>query len=284
VDDWPGKKPGETVIVGTLIVADDYFRAMGMEFLSGRDFSLASDTMNIVLNEAAVRRMRLQQPLNQTINWQGKQSRIIGVVKDALMGSPFSAAGPTMFRYGPRGSLFNYLVYRLAPGVGTQEALSKLGVVFNKYNPAYPYRYQFADESYGAKFNFETLVGKLAGIFAALAIFISCLGLFGLAASMAEQRTREIGIRKVLGASVGRLWFLLSGEFIVLVGVGCLVASPLAYYFLHDWLQRYSYRIGIGAGIFLLAALLAVGVTLLTISWQAIRAAVANPVKSLRTE
>jgi hypothetical protein len=284
VDDWPGKKPGETVIVGTLIVADDYFRTMGMEFGSGRDFSLPSDTMNIILNEAAVRRMRLQQPLNQTINWQGKQSRIIGVVKDALIISPFAAADPTMFRYGPRGSVFNYLVYRLAPGVGTQDALSKLGVIFNKYNPAYPYRYTFADESYAAKFNFETLVGRLAGIFATLAIFISCLGLFGLAASMAEQRTREIGIRKVLGASVSRLWLLLSGEFIVLVGVGCLVASPLAYYFLHNWLQRYSYRIGIGAGIFLLAALLAVTVTLLTISWQAIRAAMMSPVKSLKTD
>ncbi|HWK08361.1 MAG TPA: ABC transporter permease [Puia sp.] len=284
VDDWPGKKPGETVNIGTLIVADDYFRTMGMEFRSGRDFSLASDTMNIILNEAAVRRMRLQQPLNQAITWQSKQCKIIGVVKDALMGSPFSAADPTIFRYGPRGSLFNYLVYRLSPGVGVQDALSRLGVVFNKYNPAYPYRYQFADESYAAKFNFETLVGRLAGIFAGLAIFISCLGLFGLAASMAEQRTREIGIRKVLGASVSRLWLLLSGEFIVLVGVGWVVASPLAYYFLYNWLQKYSYRIGIGVGIFILAALLAMTITLVTVSFQAIRAAIASPVKSLRAE
>jgi len=284
VDDWPGKKPGETVIVGTLIVADDYFRTMGITFSSGRDFSLPSDTANVILNEAAVRRMRLQQPLNQTINWQGKLSRIIGVVKDALMSSPFSAADPTMFRYNPRGSLFNYLVYRLSPGVGTQDVLSRLGVIFNKYNPAYPYRYQFADESYGAKFNFETLVEKLAGIFATLAIFISCLGLFGLAASMAEQRTREIGIRKVLGASVSRLWLMLSSEFIVLVGIGSMVASPLAYYFLHNWLQQYSYRVDMGAGVFLSAGLLAVMVTLATISWQAIRAAMANPIKSLRTE
>jgi ABC-type antimicrobial peptide transport system permease subunit len=156
--------------------------------------------------------------------------------------------------------------------------------LFEKYNPAYPYSYKFVEEEYGRKFKIELLVGKLAGIFAGLAIFISCLGLFGLAAYVAEQRTREIGIRKVLGASVSQVWMLLSKDFMLLVGISCLIASPIALYFLQAWLQQYDYRISIGVDVFLYSAMAAMGVTLLTISWQAIRAALANPINSLRTE
>jgi len=156
--------------------------------------------------------------------------------------------------------------------------------LFNKYNPSYPYKYVFADESYATKFNLEVLVGKLAGIFASLAIFISCLGLFGLAAYIAEQRTKEIGIRKVLGASVSEVWVLLCKDFIVLVFVSCLIASPLAYYFLQNWLMKYNYRIDIGAGVFVLAAVMALLITIVTISFQAIKAALANPVDSLHSE
>ena len=175
-------------------------------------------------------------------------------------------------------------MYRLSPGINTQEAITQLTSVFNKYNPAFPYHYQFADEDYAAKFKLEVLIGKLAGIFAALAILISCLGLFGLAAYIAEQRTKEIGIRKVLGASVSQVWLLLSKDFIVLVLISCFIASPLAFYFLNNWLQDYDYRISIGASVFILAGIAAIIITIGTISFQAIKAAVANPVKSLRTE
>jgi ABC-type antimicrobial peptide transport system permease subunit len=175
-------------------------------------------------------------------------------------------------------------MYHLSPSVSTHEAIAKLTRIFNKYNPSYPYLYHFVDESYAAKFDLETLIGKLAGLFAALAIFISCLGLSGLAAYMAEQRNKEIGIRKVLGASVSQVWLLLSKDFIVLVIISSVIASPVAYYFLQNWLLKYDYRIGIGPGVFIISAIMAIAITVITISFQAIKAAVANPVRSLRTE
>ncbi len=196
--------------------------------------------------------------------------------------SPFAPADPTMFfaRTDSKGNL----IYRLSPQIKTQDGITALTSIFNKYNPAFPYNYEFADTSYADKFKLEVLIGKLAGIFAALAIFISCLGLFGLAAFIAEQRTKEIGIRKVLGASISQVWLLLSKDFIALVLISCLIASPIAYYFLQNWLLKYDYRIGIGPVVFILSALLAIIITIITISFQAIKAAVANPVKSLRSE
>ena len=281
VGQWPGKVAGETIEMGTILVGDDYFRTLGMGMAEGRDFGKA-DTLNVVFNEAAIARMRIKKPVGQVINWDTTR-RIIGVAKNALMLSPFSPADPTMFVYAPEGSR-NVMMYRLAPSIATQDAVARLTALFGRYNPSYPYKYSFADRSYAAKFNLEVLVGKLAGIFAALAIFISCLGLFGLAAYMAEQRTREIGIRKVLGVSVGQVWMLLSKDFMVLVGVSCLIASPLAFYFLHGWLMKYEYRISIGAGVFVTAGVMALVITVVTISFQAVRAAVANPAKALRSE
>ena len=175
-------------------------------------------------------------------------------------------------------------MYRLSPAIKTQDAITKLTSIFNKYNPAYPYTYTFADDSYAAKFKLEVLIGKLAGLFAGLAIFISCLGLFGLAAYIAEQRTKEIGIRKVLGASVSQVWLLLSKDFIVLVLISCVIASPVAFYYMHDWLQQYDYRITISPLVFVIAGIAAIVITIITISFQSIKAAIANPVKSLRTE
>jgi putative ABC transport system permease protein len=282
VEQWPGKIAGETVEMGIIMAGDDYFKTMRMPLLSGRDFNGITDTTSVVFNEAAIKRMRIKEPLSQVINWQGKQLRIAGVVKDALMVSPFAPAEPTMFLCN--AGKHNVLIYRISPTVKTSDALEKLTVLFNKYNPAYPYSYEFADARYAAKFNLEILIGKLAGLFAGLAIFISCLGLFGLAAYIAEQRTREIGIRKVLGASVSQLWLLLSKDFILLVLISCGIASPLALYFLQNWLQQYAWRITIGPDVFLIAAGAAVIITLITVSMQAIKAAVANPVKSLRSE
>ena len=234
------------------------------------------------MNEAAIKRLRLKNPVNQKIKWAGREFTIAGVVKDALMISPFKSPDPTMFfcTSDPQG----IMLYKRPPNIKTKDAITQLTSIFNKYDPAYPYDYSFADTDYASKFQLETLIGKLSGLFAGLAIFISCLGLFGLAAYVAEQRKKEIGIRKVLGASVSQVWILLSKDFIVLVFLSCVIASPIAYYFLHGWLMNYNYRINIGVGVFIISALLAIFITVITVSFQAIKAAIANPVDSLRSE
>jgi ABC-type antimicrobial peptide transport system permease subunit len=285
INQWPGKSAGtEIMSIGAIGVSDNYFKTLGMTILSGRDFStdIRSDSATVIVNEAAVKKMQLKDPIGQQITWNDEnKARIIGVVKDALMESPFASVAPLLFThdYGGRS-----ILYRVSTGVNMHDALTKLPAIFNKYNPAYPYSYKFADEEYAAKFTMEVLVGKLAGIFAALAILISCLGLFGLAAYMAEQRTKEIGIRKVLGASVSRLWLMLSQEFIVLVLLSSLIASPVALYFLQNWLEKYQYRISIGWPVFIVSAIVATIITVITISFQTIKAAVSNPVTALRNE
>ncbi|MGN7818940.1 ABC transporter permease [Chitinophaga sp. 22536] len=287
IREWQGKQPGESLELGTTAVSDaDYFKTTGMTVIAGRTFAgnLASDTDYIVLNESAVKRMRFKDPINQIIRWSEprKTQKVIGVVKDALMGSPYSSVPPCMFLYNPDWA--NVITYRLAPGVPTDKAIAALTPVFNKHNPFYSYRYQFVNDAYADKFGFETLVGNLAGVFAILAIFISCLGLFGLAAYMAEQRTKEIGIRKVLGASISQVWLLLSKDFVVLAVLSCIAAAPLTWYLLHRWLQQYEYRINISAGVLFVTALGAVAITIVTVSFQSIRAALADPVKSLKAE
>ena len=170
------------------------------------------------------------------------------------------------------------------PGMPASKAISLMKPVFDKYNPAFPFEYQFADEEYAKKFNYEELVGNLAAIVAILAIFISCLGLYGLASFTAEQRVKEIGVRKVLGASVISLWQLLSKDFVMLVLIASAIAIPVAWYFMNEWLKSYQYKISIGLGIFVSVVLLSIVITLITVSSQAIKAALANPAKSLRTE
>ena len=285
LDMFPGKHPGETVEMGRIDVSSDYFKTLGMRIIDGRDFipGARPDTNNVIFNEAAIKRLRLVNPVNQLITWSGQHFRIIGVVKDALMNSPYNAADPTMFTYNADVP-DRILLYKLSPNINAHMAVAKISPIFAKYNPAYPYDYRFVDADYNFKFSQEELIGKLAGIFAGLAIFISCLGLFGLAAFVAEQRTKEIGIRKVLGASISQVWVLLSKDFILLVMISCIIASPLALYFLQKWLQKYDYRVAIGPGVFLISALAAIVITIVTISFQSIKAALANPVKSLRAE
>jgi ABC-type antimicrobial peptide transport system permease subunit len=282
MDYWPGKKAGETVEMGSVFVSDDYFKTVGMTFKEGRDFSGIYDSTSVIFNEAAIERLRLKNPVNQKIKWRDREFTIAGVVKNALMISPFKSPDPTLFYCTTDRQSF--MLYKLVPNIKTKDAITELSSIFNKYSPAFPYDYSFVDETYAAKFKLETLIGTLSGLFAGLAIFISCLGLFGLAAYVAEQRKKEIGIRKVLGATVSQVWMLLSKDFIVLVFLSCVIASPIAYYFLHGWLMNYNYRINIGAGVFVLSALLAIFITIITISFQAIKAAVANPVESLRSE
>ncbi len=278
---WPGMKPGETLEMGAIEISMDYFKTLGIKFAAGRDFTNENDTMSVIFNESAINKMRLKNPVSQIITFDTTR-KIIGVVKDALMLSPFNPAEPTMFLpvKRPRWAI----IYRLNNKIPTQEAITKLTAAFNRYNPEYPFKYSFVDERYAQKFNLETLVGKLSGIFAALAIFISCLGLLGLAAYVAEQRNKEIGVRKVLGSSITQIWMLLSKDFVLLVFISCLAATPLAYYFLQNWLSKYAYRIQIGPGVFILASLIALVVTLVTISFQSVKAALANPVDSLRAE
>ena len=189
VSRWPGKKAGETVDMGNITVTEDYFKTVGMTIKEGRGFRHPGDTLNVICNETAIKLMRLKDPISQSITYIDQPLKIIGVVKDALTVSPFAPADPTLFFYDPAPG--GTIMYRLSSGIKTSDALNQLSAIFNKYNPALPYTYRFADQDYAAKFDLELLVGKLAALFAGLAIFISCLGLFGLAAYMAEQRTKK---------------------------------------------------------------------------------------------
>ena len=289
IDNWPGKLPDEPLSLTMNAVADsDYFRTLNIGFVAGTNFkgNSAADSTCVIINETAARQMRLKQPLNQYLELSysniNHRLRIIGVVKDALNGNPFAAVRAC--RFPVSAGLVLDAQYAFAPTVSTPIALAKMKTIYEKYNPGYPFDYFFIDQSYASNFATEILIGRLAGVFAALAIFISCLGLFGLTAYMAEQRTKEIGIRKVLGASVRQVLFLLSGDFIILVGISCLIALPVAYYFLHQWLVGYYYRITISPLVFVIAAVAALIITALTVGFQSVKSAMMNPVRSLRNE
>ena len=289
IDAWPGKMPNEAFTPAMNAVGDtDYFKTVGMQLLAGRNFTgnPGDDSASVILNESAARRMRLTQPLNQYISWQlswvPRNLRVIGVVKDILSNAPFAPAEPVIYVWQPDWSFTT--MYRLSPNVSTRVALERLGPIFNKYHKDFPFQYYFSDDKYAEKFAVEKLLGRLSGVFAVLAIFISCLGLFGLIACVAEQRTREIGIRKVLGASISQVLVLITKDFIVLVGISCVIASALGFFFLQHWLDGYYYRIHLGVGVFLGAAAGAIVIAIVTVSFQALKAALMNPVKSLRSE
>lgn len=283
--DWKGKEPGSVPQLGAVDITHDFGKTIGWKITRGRDFSrdFTTDSSAVILNESAASLMGLPSPIGETIKWNGTAHVITGVVKDMVMESPFKPIQPTIFLLDYH-SFFNFITLRIKPNVPVQDALAKIETVFKKYNPASPFTFQFTDEEYARKFADEEEIGKLATVFAVLAIFISCLGLFGLSAFMAEQRTKEIGVRKVLGASIFNVWQLLSKEFVVLIIISLLIAAPTAYYFMHNWLQQYEYRTTISFWIFIVVGIGAFLITLLTVSFQAIKAAVANPVKSLRTE
>ncbi|MEI9908183.1 MAG: FtsX-like permease family protein [Bacteroidota bacterium] len=282
--DWKGKAPELAVDFPVTGVSVDYGNTVDWEFKEGRNFSttFATDSSALILNEAAVKYMALQHPVGENIKWKGVPYKVIGVINDVITESPYEPVRPSVFwllSWQP-----NFIFLKINPDVSAAFALHTIETVFRQYNPSSPFDYSFADEDYSRKFGNEERVGKLAGFFAILAIFISCIGLFGMASFMAEQRIKEIGIRKVLGASVFNVWRLLSKEFVALVMISLLIAGPAAYYFMYDWLQNYSYRSSMSWWIFAAAGLGAMIITLLTISFHAVKAAVANPVKSLRTE
>ncbi len=289
--DWKDRDPNKEESFGTLAVTHEHGKTVGWQFIAGRDFvkAYASDSSGVVINEAAAKYMELQEPVGEPVTWKWQDNQpvpytILGVIKDMVMESPYEPVEPTMFFIKPLNGGVSCINIRVKSGLAMSKSLPKIEAVFKKLIPAVPFDYQFADEDYALKFATEERISKLAGFFAVLAIFISCLGLFGLASFVAEQRTKEIGVRKVLGASVYNVWRLLSKEFVLLVIISLFIAAPVAYYFMHNWLQDYRYRTELSWWIFSAAGTGALVITLLTVSFQAIKSAIANPVKSLRTE
>ena len=282
--EWDGKEPGTNPLFGTIAVTRDFGKTIGWHVRQGRDFSrdFASDTSAMILNQSAVQLTGFKDPVGKIIRKDKKAYTIVGVIDNMVMQSPYMPVQPTIFFVDYNWA--NIITIKIKPSAQLQEAITKIGGVFKKYNPASPFDYHFTDEQYARKFSDEERIGKLASIFAVLAIFISSLGLFGLASFVAEQKTKEIGVRKVLGASVLNLWGMLSKDFLKLVTISCIIATPISWYFLSGWLKDYKYHTSIPLWIFLVACIGAMGITLLTVSFQAIKAAVANPVKSLRSE
>ncbi|HEV2479213.1 MAG TPA: FtsX-like permease family protein [Puia sp.] len=285
---WADKNPAIHEDFATLNVSAEYGKTVGWQFLDGRDFrpGFTTDSAGFVINESAARFMGLPHPVGSTISWTSrwrgdtaKSYTILGVVKDMVMESPYDPVKPTVFFLG--GS-YNWITLRLAPNAAAGASLEKIAAVFKRVAPNIPFEYSFADWDYAQKFAAEERIGKLAGLFAALAVFISCLGLFGMSAFMAEQRTREIGIRKVLGASLSGVLSLLSRDFLKLVGLSLLIGMPFSWYGMNRWLSHYTYHTPLSLWIFVAAGAGTLAITLLTISYQSIQAALRNPVQSLR--
>jgi putative ABC transport system permease protein len=283
---WQGKDPNLDTDFGIINVTPEFGKTVGWNFKEGRDFSRAfsRDSLSVILNEAAVKFMGIKNPIGKTI-WgddKNKSFTIIGVIKDMLMQSPYKPVKQSFYFLNYKD--VNWINLKLNPNKSASESIAKIGSIFKKHISSAPFEYKFADDEFAAKFKTEEQIGKLALFFAILAIFISCLGLFGLASFVAEQRTKEIGIRKVLGATVMNLWTLLSKDFVFLVIISVVIATPIAYLFMNNWLQKYDYRTNISWWVFAFSGVGVLAITLLTVSFQAIKAALANPVKSLRTE
>ena len=286
---WKGYDPDADNSFSTLNVSADFGTTVGWQVIDGRTFSrdIASDSSGIIINESAAKQMKLENPVGETVHWTNlawnmdNDFHIVGVIHDMVMNSPFEPVRPAIY-LNMGGASWMYL--RINHEMGTAEALTKIEATFKRVIPSAPFDYKFATQEYATKFSTEDNIGRLAIVFTTLAIVISCLGLFGLASFVAEQRTKEIGIRKVLGASVPNLWRMLSGEFVVLIIVACIIAVPVSYYFLYQGIRGYDYRTDIAWWIFAAASGGALAITLATVSFQAIKAALANPVKSLRTE
>lgn len=282
---WEGMDPAmEYSDFGSSWINPEYGKVIGWKIKEGRDVSreYSSDSTAVLLNETAVEFMGLKEPVGWKINWDSKTFTVVGVVEDMITESPYENVKPNIWFVDYRD--LNYINMRLNPSMPLQESLELTRKAFNKVIPSVPFAYEFADNVYEAKFNNEVRIGKLVSVFAILAIIISCLGIFGLASFVAEQRTKEIGVRKVLGASITSLWTMLSKDFVVLVMIASAFALPTAIYFLQGWLDHYTYRTHISWWIPVMVVIGALAATLLTVSFQALHAANANPVRSLRSE
>jgi putative ABC transport system permease protein len=286
---WKGSDPEKDNDFAIMNVTSTFGNAVGWQLLEGRDFSsdLPSDSASVIINETAAKYMNLKDATNEFIGneYAGTKTwKIVGVIKDLVMDSPYEPVKRTLFFLDHNYSAASQIEIKIKPNVDGVEATQKIGAVFKKLVPSASFDFRFVDAQYDLKFGQEQRIGKLAGVFAVLAIIISCLGLFGLASFVVERRTKEIGIRKVLGASVAKLWQMLSSDFIVLIIISCFVAIPISYYFMNQWLTNYNYRTEIPWWIFILTSVGALSITLLTVSLQAVKAALMNPVNSLRSE
>jgi predicted permease len=286
---WAGKDPNIVPGFDVTFATRDFGKTVGWQVVRGRDFStdFATDSAAVVVNEAAVKYLGFREPVGSVINYlyssrADNRYRIIGVVKDMVLRRPDEVVRPAIYMIDTSNA--DWILVKANPARSLSPAMSSIGAVFRKYNPSAPFDFRFESEDYARKFRSEERVLRLAVFFTVLAIFISCLGLFGLASFMAEQRVREIGVRKVLGASVPQLWGLLSREFVRLVVLSFLIAAPLAWVGMNKWLEGYDYRTTVGFAVFAYTLMMAVVITLLTVSYQAIRAALANPVRALRSE
>jgi putative ABC transport system permease protein len=282
---WDGKIEGEKIDFNVFNTDGNFAKTMGLKIVDGRDIDpiqYPSDSLAVLLNEAAVKVMKFKKPVGQIIRNGDQKMTVVGVVKDFILQSPYEPVKGMVIQ-GPK-SWFSVIHYKLNEKNTTAQNLKLAEAVFKKFNSEYPFEYQFVDEEYNKKFEAEQRIGVLASLFAGLTIFISCLGLFGLATYMAQNRIKEIGVRKVLGASVFGVTSMLSTDFLKLVGVSFLFATPIAWYGMHIWLQTYSYRVDISVWVFVTAAIVTTLLSILTVSFQAVKAALANPVKSLRSE
>jgi ABC-type antimicrobial peptide transport system permease subunit len=281
---WVGKDPGSDIAFSNATVGYDFIRTMKLQLAAGRDFSkdYPSDTAGYIINEAALKRIGYTHPIGKPLTMWGVKGQIIGVVKDFHFNSLHEEIKPLILHYGEKDGNGSMLV-RIMPGK-TKEALAGLGTLARQLNPEFDFTYTFSDEEYNKLYNNEQIISKLSDAFSFLAIFISCLGLLGLAMFTAEQRVKEIGIRKVLGASVSSLFALLSSEFLLLVVIALLIASPVAWYAMNKWLQGYAYHAPLQWWMFALSGGIIILIALTTVSFQAVKAALVNPIKSLRSE
>ena len=284
---WEGKDPNTTNIVSQRNVSPELLSTNGIRVVLGRDFypDPVLDSNNIIITESLAKMMNKPNPIGSIISAGQDRFTVIGMVKDFVYGNVYGTTpDPLIFFCNPHYEYESVMYIRLKKQVNTEKAIAQIGSVMKKVNPLYPFQYRFVDDQFNQLFLSEMLVSKLSRVFAALAICISCLGLFGLAAFTAERRTKEIGIRKVLGAGVMGLAGLLSGEFLKLIAFSSLLAFPVAWYAMHSWLQNYAYHITISWWVFVVAAAASILIALITISFQTIRAAVVNPIRSLRSE
>ena len=282
---WQGKDPSMRITFDRSTTDGNLTKTMGLQFVAGRDIDLKSfptDSTACVVNESAVKLMKFRNPIGQTIFDDPVTWHIVGVIKDFILTSPYDPTRPIIFK-GPKYDR-NVMNIKFNSDHTTSQNMASAEKIFKKYNPSYPFEYHFMDEEYAKKFDDEKLTATLAGLFSGLTIFISCLGLFGLATYMAENRMKEVGVRKILGASISSIAALLSKDFLKLVLVAIFIASPLAWYFMNSWLSSFNYRIQINWAVFAMAGAASIFIALITVSFQAIRAAVANPVSSLRSE
>jgi ABC-type antimicrobial peptide transport system permease subunit len=283
--EWEGKDPNDKTDIDRFCADGSIVKTAGMQLVKGRDMDLVqfpTDSTAMILNESSAKLMGFKDPIGQTVKDNGVEWHVVGVVKDFILQSPYYPTKPMAIE-GAKG-WFNVIHFKLNNKNSTSDNLAKAEAIFKKYNPEYPFEYKFIDDAYANKFKAEKRIGTLSALFAGLTIFISCLGLFALATYMAENRIKEIGVRKVLGASVTNITALLSKDFLKLVIISFVIAAPLAWWAMYSWLQNYPYRTDIPAWAFAAAGMISILISLVTVSSQAIKAALRNPVQSLRTE